>query len=149
MKTLLLLFLIGISAVVSYSQAAVVTGSYAFLRGTPATTGAVVDTLAADSKVQVIKYDGDWVLVQSNPFVGWLHRTSVKVSNSTKTLTLPDKTTAAAVVKPDSSAKDNSSAKTAAAPTTKRTYIRGPRGGCYYVEPEGKKVYVAHSLCGE
>jgi hypothetical protein len=28
-----------------------------------------------------------------------------------------------------------------------RTYYTGPRGGCYYLSPSGKKVYVDRSLC--
>jgi hypothetical protein len=32
-------------------------------------------------------------------------------------------------------------------PTARRTYIRGPRGGCYYVSDSGRKVYVDHSMC--
>ncbi|WP_149912566.1 hypothetical protein [Sphingobacterium cavernae] len=28
-----------------------------------------------------------------------------------------------------------------------RTYIRGPRGGCYYINRNGGKTYVDRSLC--
>jgi hypothetical protein len=28
-----------------------------------------------------------------------------------------------------------------------RQYIRGPRGGCYYINENGNKVYVARSIC--
>lgn len=31
--------------------------------------------------------------------------------------------------------------------TTRRIYIRGPKGGCYYVNDKGNKVYVDKSLC--
>ncbi len=31
--------------------------------------------------------------------------------------------------------------------TSSRTYIRGPRGGCYYLNRSGNKVYVDKSLC--
>lgn len=35
--------------------------------------------------------------------------------------------------------------------TVKRTYysrlIRGPRGGCYYINRNGKKTYVPRNLC--
>jgi hypothetical protein len=31
--------------------------------------------------------------------------------------------------------------------TSKRKYIRGPRGGCYYINSKGNKVYVDRSLC--
>jgi len=30
---------------------------------------------------------------------------------------------------------------------TGRSYIRGPRGGCYYINSNGNKTYVARSLC--
>lgn len=28
-----------------------------------------------------------------------------------------------------------------------RTYIRGPRGGCYYINRNGNRTYVDRSLC--
>ncbi len=34
-----------------------------------------------------------------------------------------------------------------AGPTRYRQYIRGPRGGCYYISSSGNKVYVDRSLC--
>ncbi len=30
---------------------------------------------------------------------------------------------------------------------TSRSYIRGPRGGCYYVNSNGNKTYVSRSMC--
>jgi len=33
------------------------------------------------------------------------------------------------------------------APTPGRTYIKGSRGGCYYLTASGKKTYVDHSYC--
>ena len=30
---------------------------------------------------------------------------------------------------------------------TTREYILGPRGGCYYLSPSGRKVYVDHAYC--
>ncbi|WP_074406087.1 hypothetical protein [Aquimarina megaterium] len=32
-------------------------------------------------------------------------------------------------------------------PKTTRTYYRGPRGGCYYINSNGNKTYVARSMC--
>ena len=32
-------------------------------------------------------------------------------------------------------------------PAARKTYIRGPRGGCYYVSGSGGKVYVDRSMC--
>lgn len=31
--------------------------------------------------------------------------------------------------------------------STTRTYYRGPRGGCYYINSNGNKTYVARSMC--
>jgi len=28
-----------------------------------------------------------------------------------------------------------------------RTYYKGPRGGCYYINSNGNKTYVSRSLC--
>lgn len=36
---------------------------------------------------------------------------------------------------------------TSRTPRTTREYIRGPKGGCYYLAPSGRKVYVDHSNC--
>lgn len=33
-------------------------------------------------------------------------------------------------------------------PETGRAYLKGPKGGCYYVGPAGKKVYVNKEFCG-
>lgn len=33
------------------------------------------------------------------------------------------------------------------AQTRSRTYIRGPRGGCYYINKNGNRTYVDRSLC--
>jgi hypothetical protein len=32
-------------------------------------------------------------------------------------------------------------------PTPGRTYLRGSRGGCYYLNSGGKKIYVDHGYC--
>lgn len=40
-----------------------------------------------------------------------------------------------------------SSAAATAKPTATRVYQRGSRGGCYYLNSKGTKVYVAHSYC--
>lgn len=32
-------------------------------------------------------------------------------------------------------------------PLLAREYITGPKGGCYYINSSGKKVYVDHKYC--
>ncbi len=55
------------------------------------------------------------------------------------------KKTAEAVVKSDV----RTAPGTTETPSTpgERKYIRGPRGGCYYISASGKKNYVDHALC--
>lgn len=48
-------------------------------------------------------------------------------------------TTKKSPVKKQSTAKRKSSSS--------RSYITGPRGGCYYINSSGNKVYVDRSLC--
>ncbi len=38
-------------------------------------------------------------------------------------------------------------ASTSPRTTESRTYLRGPRGGCYYLSSAGKKIYVDHGKC--
>ncbi|MCL7987634.1 hypothetical protein M8998_06755 [Sphingobacterium sp. lm-10] len=40
---------------------------------------------------------------------------------------------------------DNKKSSSTAEPT--RRYIRGPRGGCYYINRNGNKTYVDRSMC--
>ena len=43
--------------------------------------------------------------------------------------------------------KKNSSGTPSSSSGPGRTYSKGPRGGCYYINDKGKKVYVARELC--
>lgn len=72
-----------------------------------------------------------------NPTPPWDYRHNESSSNNTKT---------------DNNNQSNStSAPTAEitprVPSSSRVYIRGPRGGCYYVNRNGNKTYVDRSLC--
>jgi ketosteroid isomerase-like protein len=42
---------------------------------------------------------------------------------------------------------DSTKTEKADTPTGARTYLKGPRGGCYYVNAAGKNVYVNQSYC--
>ena len=45
------------------------------------------------------------------------------------------------------STKSTPEPKTTRSESASRRYIRGPRGGCYYISGSGSKVYVSRSLC--
>lgn len=55
-----------------------------------------------------------------------------------------------AVVKKERQAearREQVASRSIARPAKRRIYITGPRGGCYYINSNGNKVYVDHSYC--
>lgn len=71
--------------------------------------------------------DGRKVLLKNNETWEYVNTSSSNTKSPIKTLK-----------------KNNSIRKTN---STTRTYIRGPRGGCYYINRNGGKTYVDRSLC--
>lgn len=51
--------------------------------------------------------------------------------------------------KPQAAAVETTPKVEKAVQVSGRTYVRGPKGGCYYVNASGKKTYVNKDLCGE
>ncbi len=134
MKVILLLAVL-LLASQAFSQSAVVRSDNTKLRGTPAASGKIVETLWAKARVEVIRERGQWVLVQTDEYVGWL---------LARELDRP--------ITPDGEATEPAATKAPPPPTRtaaagERTYLRGPRGGCYYLNDSGRKVYVDHSKC--
>ncbi len=128
---------------------AVVVGDNAYLRGTAIETGAVVDTLSPGTEVEIFRQQGQWFLVQASPFVGWMHRNSLRLKSTAK----PEPATPPVETAPSEPTSDTRprTPLTAAQPSSsdKRIYVRGPRGGCYYVRPDGKKVYGGQDQCSQ
>lgn len=169
MRELSLILLVSVLTAVSYAQTAFVTGENAYLRGSPVETGAVVDTLLPDTKVEIIRQRGPWFLVQASPFVGWMHGNFLSFKRpADPVLTSPVAAAQNAPSQPPSGIQPSESSDpkaktgvaapgaasvtpvTAAQPATsdKRVYTRGPRGGCYYIRSDGKKIYGDHKECG-
>lgn len=152
MRRFLPIVLILFFTAVSYSQMAVVIGENAYLRGSAVETGAIVDTLKSGAKVAIIKQQGPWFLVQSSPFVGWMHGNSLRLTTTPRsTAPLVANSQPPSEKQKESAITKSKTEEPAADPPSvveKRVYIRGPRGGCYYVRPDGKKVYGDHGLCG-
>lgn len=125
------------------AQTASVISEKANLRGTPSQTGSVVSEVSEGQKVSVIKQTGAWFLVQTSKFSGWLHGNTIKFSGSKpaaiKSVVEPPTGNSPATLVRRSPVQ----IKRAAA----GNYILGPRGGCYYINGNGNKTYVDHSLC--
>jgi hypothetical protein len=121
-----------ILAIAVYSQTAVVITENANLRGTPTESGKVVETLSQDTVVDVLQQKGAWFLIQSTDYVGWMHGNTIRLSSAS---VIPK------------TVRTNTVPSTKSRQSSDRTYIRGPRGGCYYLNSNGNKTYVDRSLC--
>ncbi len=71
-----------LSSVVSAQQLAVVTSENANLRGIPSAKGKVVEKIRRGRNVIVLGDQESWVLVQSENYAGWMHRTVLRLIES-------------------------------------------------------------------
>ncbi|MEO7540062.1 MAG: SH3 domain-containing protein [Pyrinomonadaceae bacterium] len=129
------------------AQSAIVTVDKANLRGRPADDAKVVETLGRNTRVDVVKVEGLWYLVQSADYAGWMFIKDLDVKPSAATTTAKPliQTTASTAAGP--SVNGTTSAPRTTPDAKGRTYVLGPRGGCYYLNPSGSKAYVSHDLC--
>lgn len=135
MNLLFLTFSLLLLVSLTKAQTATVISENANLRGTPNQSGKVVSTLSIGSTVEVIKQNGSWFLVQSDEYAGWMHGNTIRYQMA---VVPNDYYPAPAKIKSTPSTKRSSES---------RYYIRGPRGGCYYINGNGNKTYVNRSLC--
>ena len=76
-----------------------------------------------------------WVMVRlpDRDLAGWMHSSTISISKDADREAAPEFYQRLAMPEP-----------TADKP---RTYISGPRGGCYYVNRTGNRTYVDHERC--
>jgi hypothetical protein len=155
MKKLLPL-LIMLFALTAHAQTATVISENVDLRGTPTLKGKVIETVSKDTSLEIIKQRGVWFLVQSPEFVGWVYRESIKLNSPLTVETVDDRfglpepqDTRPVYTQPKNVPTTVPESTPAVSAPSKRSssYIRGPRGGCYYINSSGKKTYVDRSLC--
>ena len=152
MKLLIISAIFAISVTASAQQATTVanecvrvTAATATLRGRPSVTGKALDVVTKNEQLESIAKRDAWVLVQAEDFTGWIEAKwleSCIAGTVSKTPVLgsapaasPLPVSASAVAAPQNTPSDT------------RTYTKGPKGGCYYINSSGRKVYVDHGLC--
>lgn len=101
----------------------------------------IISTLALYAQVQYattndgkrvrLKSDGTWEYVNEN------------ISTANHVYPLRTKSNSSGSTSATATRSTPSPRKVSAA----RTYIRGPRGGCYYINSNGNKTYVDRSFC--
>lgn len=159
MPVLVFAFLVSAFSADAFGQTATVIAENANLRGTLTEKGKIVKTLKRDTQVEVLKQRSAWFLVQSADYVGWIHGNTIKLSGTIETIqnaesnvTPGSALTPRQLIDIPRRATSTSQRPPGSYPplpsSPSRTYFRGPRGGCYYINSSGKKkTYVDHSFC--
>lgn len=121
------------------------------LRDTPSVSGVSEQEVAEGTLVKVLDEKLPWYVVRVGNRVGWMHGNTIEFMEPPGPMSeVPRPQT----VVPDYRPSPPPVPRRESAPETpvrtsseNRGYIRGPRGGCYYLSGSGRKVYVDRSLC--
>jgi uncharacterized protein YgiM (DUF1202 family) len=138
----ILLFILLIPCVTTTAQTrtARVIAEKANLRETPSTTGLAEGEVPEGTVVKILDEKLPWYVVRVGDRVGWMHGATLLLLDSATTTSEREPVnviTPAEIYSPPQPRRS----------TSDRVYIRGPRGGCYYISGSGSKVYVDRSVC--
>jgi hypothetical protein len=149
--TLLILASLAFSGLaIAQGRSASVISLSANLRETPSQSGAVKQEVPVGSEIKVLDSKGAWYVVRIADAVGWMHGNTFRFASDSTVEEKPvvDRaTTYPANTTTSRPARVRSESPASTTPSSSRGYIRGPRGGCYYLSGSGRKVYVDRSLC--
>lgn len=114
------------------SEVRYVTASSLNVRENPNASASILGRIAQSEEISVLDRNNGWLLVQSRSAGrGWVSEQFTSTSRPTPVYRPP--APIAPIYTPP--------------PQTSGRYIRGPRGGCYYINRNGNKTYVDRSLC--
>lgn len=123
---------------IAQTRTARVIAENANLRETPSTTALVEGEVPEGMVVKILDEKLPWYVVRVGDRVGWMHgATLIFTDSATTTL---EREPVRVITPAESYPEPRRS-------TASRIYIRGPRGGCYYISDSGGKVYVDRSMC--
>lgn len=106
------------------------------LRAEPSTGSRIILTVPLGSAVKSMKTEGLWHHVSYGNYIGWIRGDYLATRRPAQQRTAQP--TAVPLVSAPPRARSSNSGR----------YIRGPRGGCYYINSSGNKTYVDRSRCG-
>lgn len=104
------------------------------LRAEPSTGSGIILTVPASSAVKSSRTEGLWHYVTYGAYAGWIRGDYLATRRPAPERSAPAR--AVPLVSTPSRARSTG------------RYIRGPRGGCYYINRNGNKTYVDRSMCG-
>jgi hypothetical protein len=138
-----------ISAGAQTPRYARVISANANLRDTPSIAGTTEQEIEEGTIVKVLDEQLPWYVVRAGNRVGWMHGNSIEFIQTD--VSVPEtprrQTVSPAYIPSTPSVPRRESSTSPSTRTADRSYIRGPRGGCYYYSGSGRKVYVDRSLC--
>jgi uncharacterized protein YraI len=111
------------------------------LRTEPSTDAGIILTISGGSAVKSTRSDGLWHHVAYGNYSGWIRGDYLATDRREPQRSAPS--TAMPLVSAPVRTRTTQSARR----SSSRHYIRGPRGGCYYINRNGNKTYVSRSLC--
>lgn len=136
----LFLLLIPCVSTTAQTRTARVITENANLRETPSITGLAEGEVPEGMVVKILDEKLPWYVVRVGDRVGWMHgATLFFIDNATTT---SEREPVRAITPAETYSLPQSTRSTA-----DKVYIRGPRGGCYYISGSGRKVYVDRSMC--
>lgn len=128
------------------------------LRDTPSVSSGNQQEIVEGTVVKVLDEKLPWYVVRAGNRVGWMHGNTLEFISTQGPVAQPatEQTVAPdyAPSTPPSRSRENSTDTPSStggygrrSAESDHSYIRGPRGGCYYISGSGRKVYVDRSLC--
>lgn len=111
------------------------------LRTEPSTSAGVILTVSSGSEVKSTRMEGLWHHVAYGNYSGWIRGDYLATRRPEPHRTAPSTAMplVGAPARPRATQPSRSSSRSG--------YIRGPRGGCYYINRNGNKTYVDRSMC--
>ena len=119
------------------------------LRDMPNVTSTSILEVPEETLVKVLDEKLPWYVVRIGNRVGWMHGDTLEfVTASPPAPSAPPRLSEQGIT-PDYTPKPPppSGGYTPRSSSANSHYIRGPRGGCYYISSSGRKVYVDRSMC--
>jgi len=98
-----------------------------------------------ETLVKILDEKLPWYVVRIGNRVGWMHGDTLEFVNTSS----PSRRLSEQSITPDYTPRPSppSGGRTPRTSSVDSDYIRGPRGGCYYISGSGRKVYVDRSMC--
>jgi len=140
----LLLVSLSLYAKAQALRSARVIAEKANLRETPSFQALAEGEVTVGTIVKILDEKLPWYAVRVGDRLGWMHGASLQFVSTSEHQQGPIRLTTSPDLAPP---EPRTPKEPTSQPNRGGGYIRGPRGGCYYIGGSGRKVYVDRGLC--